>query len=399
MTYLVQLFLILLLTKIAAHFSVKLNMPSVIGELLIGILIGPAILNWITPDTFINYFSELGVIVLMFIAGLEGNLKLLIKYWAPALTVATLGVIVPTGTAYFLCHNLFNFSVKSSMFMGLVLSATSVSITIQVLKEMHKLNTREGAIICGAAVADDIICVILLGICTNIFGSHNNTSIIKMIIPMVLFFIIVVLIGKYLVPKFLTIFDDLNASESDTAGAMILCLGTAALAIAMGMSDVLGAYFAGLAISETKYKTRLATKIEPIGYAVFIPVFVVSIGLDISFKGMNKDISFIILLIITAILGKQVGCGIGAKFFKLNWTQANIVGAGMVSRGEMALVVANVALESQLIDKNHYTAMIVVTVITTLIAPLILKLFITKADTKRKKQSLKPDKVPSTLEK
>lgn len=391
MTYLVQLFLILLLTKIAAHFSVKLKMPSVIGELLVGILIGPAILNWIHANVFINYFSELGVIVLMFIAGLEGDLKLLIKYWAPALTVATLGVIVPTGTAFLLCHNFFNFSIKASVFMGLVLSATSVSITIQVLKEMNRLNTREGAIICGAAVADDIICVILLGICTDIFGSKaENSSILKMIGLMALFFIIVVLIGKYVVPKFLSIFDDLNASESDTSGAMILCFGTAALAIDMGMSDVLGAYFAGLAISETKYKDRLATKIEPIGYAVFIPVFFVSIGLDISFAGMSKDILFIVLLIITAILGKQIGCGIGAKFFKLNWTEANIVGAGMVSRGEMALVVANVAISSHLIDQNHYTAMIVVTVITTLIAPLILKLFITKSSKK-----IKEDRVSS----
>lgn len=397
MTYLVQLFLILLLTKIAAHFSVKLKMPSVIGALLVGIIIGPAMLNWIHSNTFINYFSELGVIILMFIAGLEGDLKLLMKYWAPALTVATLGVIVPTGTAFILCHNLFGFSVKASVFMGLVLSATSVSITIQVLKEMNKLNTREGAIICGAAVADDIICVVLLGVCTDIFGNKSgNTSIIRMLILMALFFIIVVLIGRYIVPKFLNIFDDLNASESDTSGAMILCFGTAALAVAMGMSDVLGAYFAGLAISETKYKDRLATKIEPIGYAVFIPVFFVSIGLDISFKGMDKDILFIVLLIITAILGKQIGCGIGAKFFKLNWTEANIVGAGMVSRGEMALVVANVAISSHLIDQNHYTAMIVVTVITTLIAPLILKLFITKSDKLNKKQESSHSEISSS---
>lgn len=377
MTYLVQLFLILLLTKIAAHFSVKAKMPSVIGELLVGILVGSAILNWIQPTTFINYFSQLGVIVLMFIAGLEGDLKLLIKYWAPALTVATLGVIFPTGTAYLLCHTAFGFSVKASIFMGLVLSATSVSITVQVLKEMNRLNTREGA----------IICVILLGICSSIYGGGHHTSIIKMIIPMVLFFIIVLLIGKYVVPKFLDIFSDLNASESDTAGAMILCFGAAALAVAMGMSDVLGAYFAGLAISETNYADRLSTKIEPIGYAVFIPVFFVSIGLQISFNGMGKDLLFIALLIIIAILGKQIGCGIGAKMFHLNWTEANIVGAGMVSRGEMALVVANVALQSQLIDQNHYTAMIVVTVITTLIAPIILKLFIMRTQRKEVKMN------------
>lgn len=382
MTYLAELFVILLLTKIAAHYSVKLKMPSVIGELLVGIVIGPAMLNWIHPTTFINYFSELGVIVLMFIAGLEGDLKLLIKYWAPALTVATLGVIVPTGTAFLLCHNLFNFSVKASVFMGLVLSATSVSITIQVLKEMHRLNTRAGAIICGAAVADDIICVILLGIASSIYGTSQHESIWLMVLKMFLFFVIVLLIGKFIVPKFLSIFQDLNATESETAGAMILCFGTAALAVIMGMSDVLGAYFAGLAISETDFEDHLEDKIEPIGYAVFIPVFFVSIGLQISFKGMQNDIVFIILLIITAILGKQIGCGLAAKIFHLSWTESNVVGAGMVSRGEMALVVANVALSSHLIDQNHYTAMILVTVITTLVAPLILKLFILKSNKK-----------------
>lgn len=382
MTYLAELFVILLLTKIAAHYSVKLKMPSVIGELLVGIVIGPAMLNWIHPTTFINYFSELGVIVLMFIAGLEGDLKLLIKYWAPALTVATLGVIVPTGTAFLLCHNLFNFSVKASVFMGLVLSATSVSITIQVLKEMHRLNTRAGVIICGAAVADDIICVILLGIASSIYGTSQHESIWLMVLKMFLFFVIVLLIGKFIVPKFLSIFQDLNATESDTAGAMILCFGTAALAVMMGMSDVLGAYFAGLAISETDFEDHLEDKIEPIGYAVFIPVFFVSIGLQISFKGMQNDIIFIILLIITAILGKQIGCGLAAKMFHLSWTESNVVGAGMVSRGEMALVVANVALSSHLIDQNHYTAMILVTVITTLVAPLILKLFILKSNKK-----------------
>ncbi len=382
MTYLAELFVILLLTKIAAHYSVKLKMPSVIGELLVGIVIGPAMLNWIHPTTFINYFSELGVIVLMFIAGLEGDLKLLIKYWAPALTVATLGVIVPTGTAFLLCHNLFNFSVKASVFMGLVLSATSVSITIQVLKEMHRLNTRAGAIICGAAVADDIICVILLGIASSIYGTSQHESIWLMVLKMFLFFVIVLLIGKFIVPKFLSIFQDLNATESDTAGAMILCFGTAALAVMMGMSDVLGAYFAGLAISETDFEDHLEDKIEPIGYAVFIPVFFVSIGLQISFKGMQNDIIFIILLIITAILGKQIGCGLAAKMLHLSWTESNVVGAGMVSRGEMALVVANVALSSHLIDQNHYTAMILVTVITTLVAPLILKLFILKSNKK-----------------
>lgn len=164
MSYLVQLVLILILTKIGAHLSNMLNFPSVIGELLVGVLAGPAVLHILTGTTFIQYFSEIGVIVLMFIAGLEGDLGLLMKYWRPALTVAILGVIFPTLTAAGLCAWMFDFPWTTSAFIGLILSATSVSISVQVLKEMGKMNTKEGAIILGAAVADDIICVILLGI-------------------------------------------------------------------------------------------------------------------------------------------------------------------------------------------------------------------------------------------
>mgnify|MGYP000931388961 FL=1 len=157
---------------------------------------------------------------------------------------------------------------------------------------------------------------------------------------------------------------------------MVLCFGFSFLAVKLGMSDVLGAYIAGLAISETRFKAQLVAKVEPIGYAVFIPAFFVSIGLEITFKGMQNDLVFIGLLLVLAILGKQIGGAIGGKLFGLTWNEANIVGAGMVSRGEMALVVANVAVSAGLIDHNHYTAMIVVTVMATLIAPSMLKTFI-----------------------
>lgn len=383
MSYLIQLFIVLLLTKIGSHLSNILKFPSVIGELLVGIVAGPAVLHLLSPTTFIHYFSELGVIILMFIAGLEGNLEMLMKYWKPSLIVAVLGVIVPTGSAALLCSLFFNFSWETSLFIGLVLSATSVSITVQVLREMGRMDSKEGAMILGAAVADDILCVILLGLSISFIGSRGTTGLdlIGLIGPKVLFFVIAFVLGKWFVPRFLEIFSKLSASENETTAALILCFGFAAIAVLMDMSDVLGAYFAGLAISETKFKEKLSLKIEPIGYAVFIPVFFVSIGLSISFKGMQNDILFIVLLIIIAILGKQIGCGFGAKMFGLTWNEANIVGAGMVSRGEMALVVANVALNAGVIGASHYTAMIVVTVITTLIAPVILKIYIQRTNT------------------
>lgn len=350
------------------------------GELIAGILVGPAVLHLLAPSMFIHYFSSIGVIMLMFIAGLEGDLRQLLHYWAPSLTVATLGVILPTVTAYLLCHDVFGFDFKTAAFIGLVLSATSVSITVQVLREMGYSNTRESQIILGAAVADDIICIILLGISVQLVGSKSSSSlsseVISMVLPQVLFFIIILLVGKYIVPKFLMIFDKMGISESLPTAALIICFGFAAIAVKCGMSDVLGAYCAGLAISQTKYEEALAPKIEPIGYAVFTPVFFISIGLEVSFKGLGNDLWFIVSLIIVAVLGKQLGCGIGAKLFNLNWKEANIVGAGMVSRGEMALVVIKVALSAGLIDKSYFTALILVTVITTLLAPLLLKVFI-----------------------
>lgn len=381
MTYLVQLVIILVLTKLGAHLSSVLNFPSVIGELLVGVIAGPAVLHILVGTTFISYFSEIGVIVLMFIAGLEGDLSLLMKYWKPALTVATLGVILPTISAAMLCALFFNFAWTTAIFIGLILSATSVSISVQVLKEMGRLNTKEGAIILGAAVADDIMCVILLGICVAFFGSSgsSNQPLWLMISTKLLFFILMFVLGKWFVPPFMSFFSKLKTSENEATGAIILCFGFASIAVALGMSDVLGAYFAGIALSETSFKKNLALKIEPIGYAVFIPVFFVSIGLNISFRGLQSDIVFIISLVIIAIIGKQIGGALGARLFHLTWSESNIVGAGMVSRGEMALVVANVALGAKLIDPNHYTAMIVVTVVTTIIAPLILKFFIQKS--------------------
>ncbi|KRK81118.1 Na(+) H(+) antiporter [Companilactobacillus nodensis DSM 19682 = JCM 14932 = NBRC 107160] len=386
MSYLLQLVIILILTKLGAHLSSILNFPSVIGELLVGVIAGPAVLHILVGTTFIQYFSELGVIVLMFIAGLEGDLSLLMKYWKPALTVATLGVILPTISAAMLCALVFNFAWTTSIFIGLVLSATSVSISVQVLKEMGRLNTKEGAIILGAAVADDIMCVILLGICVAFFGSAGSSDqpLWLMISTKLLFFVLMFVLGKWFVPPFMSFFSKLKTSENEATGALILCFGFAAIAVALGMSDVLGAYFAGIALSETSFQKNLALKIEPIGYAVFIPVFFVSIGLNISFKGLQSDLVFIVSLIIIAIIGKQVGGALGARFFHLTWSESNIVGAGMVSRGEMALVVANVALGAKLIDPNHYTAMIVVTVVTTIIAPLILKFFIQRATKQNK---------------
>lgn len=378
MAYLLPLAFIILLTKLFSHLFARLNLPTVIGELAVGVLFGPACFNLIQSNDFITSFAQLGVIFLMFMAGIEGDLSQLLKYWKPSLIVATLGVILPTLGAFFICVTLFHFTVSTAIFIGLILSATSVSISIQVLKEMDYLNTEEGMIILGAAVADDIICVILLGIFSSIMqpASGQSLNLVNLILPKLLFFILAFVLGKWFVPLILNLAKRLTASENITSIAITLCLLFASLTTYLGMSDVLGAYFVGLAISQTDYKNVLTEKIETIGYSVFIPVFFVSIGLNIRLAHLQDNLSFIVLTIIIAIIGKQLGGWLGTRICGLSSSAGHIVGAGMVSRGEMALVVAQAAINAHLIDDSHYTAMIIVTVVTTLIAPLLLKIFI-----------------------
>ncbi|KRL60844.1 cation:proton antiporter [Latilactobacillus fuchuensis] len=380
MDFLITLTLIILLTKLFSHIFAKFNLPTVIGELLVGIIFGPALLNLIHTDNFVTLFAQIGVILLMFIAGIEGDLTQLMKYWKPSLVVAIMGVIFPTIGAFIVCVLMFHFQISTALFIGLILSATSVSISIQVLKEMNYLDSKEGMVILGAAVADDIICVILLGIASSVFaGPHSNSlNLIGLILPKLLFFVLAFVFGKWLVPPILSLSKHLIATENLSGIAIVLCLAFASLATYLGMSDVLGAYFIGLAISQTKYKAELSAKIEAIGYSTFIPVFFVSIGLNVKLAHLSTNLPFILITIIIALIGKQLGGWLGARLCGFSSESGNIIGAGMVSRGEMALVVAQVSINAHLIDQSHYTAMIIVTVVTTLIAPLLLKIFILK---------------------
>ena len=387
MEFLGTLCLVLITTSLAGHFSRRIGVPAVIGQLLVGILIGPAVLGWVHNNAFMHTFSEIGVIILMFIAGLESDLGMLKKYFKPALAVAFSGVVFPVVLIYFF-GKLFHFSFEQAIFLGVTFSATSVSISVEVLKELKRLKSKEGTTILGAAVIDDIISVIILSVLVSMFsnvakaqGGHHSSNLWMSFLLDALYFVMIFFLFEWIAPKMMRLGEHLKVASSVTLMSIVLCLGMAWLAEQVGLSDVVGAFFAGVAIAQTPYKQEVDSNIEPIGYAVFIPVFFVSIGLSISFKGMQNDILFIVLLIIIAILGKQIGCGFGAKMFGLTWNEANIVGAGMVSRGEMALVVANVALNAGVIDASHYTAMIVVTVITTLIAPVILKIYIQRTNT------------------
>jgi monovalent cation:proton antiporter-2 (CPA2) family protein len=367
---------LLLATQVVAHLCRRVEIPEVIGQILVGIIVGPAILNWVHLDGMMNEFQEIGVIILMFIAGLESDLSLLKKYLRPAVIVAVIGVIVPVivmgGASY-----LFGFTKMESLFIGVIFSATSVSISVAVLREFNRLDSREGATILGAAVADDIIGVIMLSIMISMIngskGGHTNLPLGLSLLLQVLFFGGTYLVVRWLAPYLMHLSERLLTVAAPSVMAMIICLGMAALADYVGLSGAVGSFFAGIAVANTHRKETIDRSFIPIGYALFIPLFFVSVGLNMRFDNIQRSFVFVIVMTILACLTKLVGCGAGAKLSGFNLPSSYVVGSGMVARGEMALITAQIGYEAHLMSSMYYSDVITVIILATVLAPFMLK--------------------------
>ena len=371
-----SLCLILLATALAGHFSARLNFPPVIGQLLIGVVVGPAVLNWIHPGNFVEIFSEVGVVILMFIGGLESDLGLLKKYLAPSLLVAVAGMIFPIVGAYLVGH-FFGLNQLENMFLGVIFAATSVSISVEVLKNMRQLDTPEGTTILGAAVVDDVLSIIVLSVLVSLAGNKLNSGdqmpLGLSLLLQVGFFVLLFVISRWCVPQLMSLGAKWLVPVSETVMALILCLGAAYLAEKVGLSSAIGAFFAGLSIGQTDFRAEIDKQIEPIGYAVFIPVFFVSVGLNMTFTGLVADFWLFFTLTIVGTLTKWLGAGLGAGIAKFNFKSSSMIGAGMISRGEMALIIAQLGFNAHLLSVDNYSAVIGAIVVTTLCAPFILR--------------------------
>ncbi|WP_339255496.1 monovalent cation:proton antiporter-2 (CPA2) family protein [Paenibacillus sp. FSL R5-0713] len=372
MEFIWYLALIIVSTKIAGHVSVKLGQPSVLGKLVVGIILGPAILGWIDNNEFIHYVSEVGVLLLMFIAGLETDLNQLKKNWRSAVAVAFGGIILPF-VGGFGVADLFGLSTNYALFMGVLFSATSVSISVQVLKDMDRLSSREGTTILGAAVVDDILVVILLAFMMSFLGTGQDVSLGLLVGKKVLFFIGVFVAGAFIVPRVMKWLSTLKVTEPIISIALFICFGFAYFADLMGMAGIIGSFAAGIAISQTNFKNVVEKKIEPIAYSIFVPVFFVSIGLNVSFEGVGQQIGFLIVLTVAAVLTKLLGGALGAKITGFSNVSSFAIGAGMVSRGEVALIIASTGLQAGLLLPEYFTSVIIMVILTTLIAPPLLK--------------------------
>ena len=382
--FLLDLALILLSTKVLGLLTRRFKMPQVVGALLAGVILGPAVLNTLSDVDFITKMSEVGVIVLMFTAGMETDIKELKKTGAASFIIALIGVLVPLGGGFLLAH-FFNVPDLSqgatasiflqNMFIGVILTATSVSITVETLKEMGKLNTRAGNAILGAAIIDDILGIIALTIITSMADPNVNIGIV--LLKVVAFFVFAGVAGVL----FFLFFRKLqNHYHKDMRRFVILafvfCLLISYCAEEFfGVADITGAFIAGLIISNTQRAPYIASRFETLSYTLISPVFFASIGLKMVMPEMTTSIIvFSILLMVIAVLTKIVGCGLGAKLCHFTTRESVQVGVGMISRGEVALIVATKGAALGLMSDSFMGPIILTVVLTTVIAPVLLKI-------------------------
>lgn len=366
-----QLAIIIISTKIAGDLAAKLGQPSVFGKLIIGVIIGPALLGWVENSDVIEGFSQIGVLLLMFFAGLETDIGNLNKNRNSSLAVAIGGILLPLFAGY-ASGLLIGMEQGHAFFLGLLLSATSVSISVQTFKELNYLKSRESTTVLGAAVLDDILVVIALAIMIS-FLTTTDVSLTMVIGKKIVFFIIIGLLGWKLVPFIMEKLSSLKITEPVISIAIVVCLFFAYIAEFLGVAGIIGAFAAGLAISQTQFKEQVERKLEPIAYTIFVPVFFVSIGLSVSFEGLSKHILFIIGLSVLAIITKLIGAGLGARLTGFNTYSSLIIGAGMISRGEVALIIASIGLSSGLLAQEMFTSVIIVIILSTIVTPPLLK--------------------------
>ena len=381
--FLLDIAIILASTKILGLFTKKVNMPQVVGALLAGVILGPACVGVLTETDMIQNMAELGVIVLMFCAGMETDIEELKRSGKASFVIALLGVIVPLvvggGVAYLFINNGYidTSDVTSSVFLqsvfiGVILTATSVSITVETLKELGKLKTKSGNAILGAAIIDDILGIIALTIVTSLADTSVNIAVV--LFKIVLFFVFCGVVGVivyYAFKKWCEISG--KGMHRHAIIAFVICLVMAFCAEHFfGVADITGAFFAGLIISMTQKDQFIASKFDVLSYLLLSPIFFASIGLKVELPKMGPAIiAFAAVITIVALLTKIIGCGLGAKVCGYKNYQALRIGVGMISRGEVALIVASKGAAVGLMSNNIMGPIIIVVVITTIITPCI----------------------------
>lgn len=380
-----DLAIIIIAAKLCGIIARKLKAPQVVGMIVAGLLIGPSMLGWVEQTEFITQMAEIGVILLMFSAGLETDLKELVKTGPIATLIACAGVAVPLVMGAILYMMFYGWAAVGTeeffraVFIGCILTATSVSITVQSLREMGYLKGRVGTTILSAAIIDDIIGIIVL---TFVIGFKNPESKpMQVIINTVLFFVAAIIGGVIAYRIFKAMDTKYPHTRRIPIVSLAFCFGLAYIAEKyFGIADITGAYVAGIVLCSIKDSQYIEEKVDINSYMLFGPVFFASIGLKTSIDGIDSSLLlFCAGFVIVGLISKIIGCGIMSRICGFKGYDCLKIGVGMMTRGEVALIVSQKGLSVGLMSPQYFTAVILLIIISSISVPIVLKMLYTKA--------------------
>ncbi len=382
--FLLDIALILLTAKVFGIIARKLHAPEVVGEIVAGLLIGPAVLGIVDQSDFINKMAEIGVIMLMFEAGLSTDMKKLKQTGLKATVIACAGVFVPLIMGAVLFMSFYGFGSIGSdqfikgLFIGTLMAATSVSITVAALKELGKLSGTVGTTIVSAAIIDDVIVIVVLTFVLSAKGS--GSSVWVTMLKAVMFFAIAIITGFVVYKGFKWLDARYEHTRRIPIAALVYCIGMSYVAERyFGIADITGAYVAGVVLCNLHDVKYVERKVDVSSYMVFAPIFFAGIGLKVSFESMNPTLMiFSIAFVAVALLSKIIGCGTASKLCKFKWGDSLKVGVGMMTRGEVALITAQKGLAAGLISSDYFTAVILMILVSSIAAPILLKILYKK---------------------
>lgn len=415
MSAILQLLLILAfligLAKLGGYLSRQIGQPAVLGELLVGVLLGPTVLNFLGLPVFqvppnahshlfealagpqlwqeylgeiIAHLAEIGVIFLMFIAGMEIDLDTLQHSGRVAVFAGVLGVVLPfifgAGLAL-----LVGFTLIPALFIGIILTATSVSISAQTLLELGRLRTREGVALLGAAVVDDVLAILIISVFLALIGDGSGggaLGILWVFVRMILYFVGALIVGRLFLHKFMQKVADLPISEGLVSGAVVVMLLYAWSAEFIGgVALITGAFIAGAFLGQSPFHEEIKDGMRTLAYAFFVPIFFINIGLITNGRALSADnIGFVVGLIIVAIAAKVIGSGAGALLGGFDRIRSFRVGIGMISRGEVGLIVASIGINNNIIGQSVFSMTVIIVLVTTLVTPVLLRWVYNRAE-------------------
>ncbi len=370
-----ELAVILVTAKLMGYLSSRLGFPAALGQIVGGIILGPSLLDFVTYGEGVRLISDLGVVMLLFLAGLETDMEEFKRVGLPAFLIASLGVALPFVFGYTVALR-WGYPHMEALFLGGVMTATSVSLTASVLMEMKRLRTRVGAAILAAAVVDDILGIMILTILVaiNTKGTVYADDIAALLAEIIAFFLLSYLVGRGIVKRILKSSHRINLPETVTTVSIVVMLIFAYLAEYFQIAAITGAYLAGILVAGSDDARKITDKIITLGYAFFIPVFLVGVGAETDASVVLAAGTFALVYSLLAIVGKVIGCGIGGILSKFSPSESLQIGVGMIPRMEVGLIMANIGLSEGILTNESFSIAIAMVMATTLVTPPLLKL-------------------------